>query len=139
MARKRYKPEEIVAKLRQVDVLVSQGQGMTEAIRQIGVSEVTYYRWRQEFGGLKIEQVKRLKELELENSRLRKAVSDLTLDKLILQEASRGNFQAPRVAVPALSRCERSCMSPSVALARRSDSIARHNASSRAVVRTKSV
>src|SRR5947209_6165401 len=61
MARKRYKPEEIVAKLRQVDVLVSQGQGMTEAIRQIGVSEVTYYRWRQEFGGLKIEQVKRLK------------------------------------------------------------------------------
>jgi transposase-like protein len=91
MARKRYKPEEIVAKLRQVDVLVSQGQGMTEAIRQIGVSEVTYYRWRQEFGGLKIEQVKRLKELE-KNSRLRKAVSDLTLDKLILQEASRGNF-----------------------------------------------
>ena len=64
MARKRYKPEEIVAKLRQVDVLVSQGQGMTEAIRQIGVSEVTYYRWRQGFGGLKIEQVKRLKELE---------------------------------------------------------------------------
>ena len=90
MARKRYKPEEIVAKLRQVDVLVSQGQGMTEAIRQIGVSED--YRWRQEFGGLKIEQVKRLKELELENSRLRKAVSDLTLDKLILQEAARGNF-----------------------------------------------
>src|SRR6266481_7910827 len=89
MARKRYKPEEIVAKLRQVDVLVSQGQGMTEAIRQIGVSEVTYYRWRQEFGGLKIEQVKRLKDLELENSRLRKAVSDVTLDKLILQEAAR--------------------------------------------------
>src|SRR5258705_7639327 len=72
MARKRYKPEEIVAKLRQVDVLVSQGQGMTEAIRQIGVSEVTYYRWRQEFGGLKTEQVKRLKELEMENGRLRK-------------------------------------------------------------------
>src|SRR5205807_10637725 len=71
MARKRYKPEEIVAKLRQVDVLVSQGQGMTEAIRQIGVSEVTYYRWRQEFGGLKIEQVKRLKELESLPSRPR--------------------------------------------------------------------
>src|SRR6478752_3311794 len=87
MARKRYKPEEIVAKLRQVDVLVSQGQNMVDAIRQIGVSEVTYYRWRQEFGGLKSEQVKRLKDLELENSRLRKAVSDLTLDKLILQEA----------------------------------------------------
>ena len=86
------KPEEIVAKLRQVDVLVSQGQNMVDAIRQIGVSEVTYYRWRQEFGGLKMEQVKRLKDLELENSRLRKAVSDLTLDKLILQEAARGNF-----------------------------------------------
>ena len=87
-----YKPEEIVAKLRQVDVLVSQGQAMADAIRQIGVSEVTYYRWRQEFGGLKSEQVKRLKDLELENSRLRKVVSDLTLDKLILQEAARGNF-----------------------------------------------
>src|SRR5262245_44083863 len=95
MARKRYKPEEIVAKLRQVDVLVSQGQNMVDAIRQIGVSEVTYYRWRQEFGGLKTEQVKRLKDLELENSRLRKAVSDLTLDKLILQEAARGNFLSP--------------------------------------------
>ena len=66
---------------------------MVDAIRQIGVSEVTYRcRWRQEFGGLKTEQVKRLKDLELENSRLRKAVSDLTLDKLILQEAARGNF-----------------------------------------------
>ena len=92
MARQRYKAEEIVAKLRQVDVLTSQGQIMADAIRQIGVSEVTYYRWRQEFGGLRIEQVKRMKEIELENSRLRKAVSDLTLDKLILQEAARGNF-----------------------------------------------
>jgi putative transposase len=92
MARKRYQAEEIVAKLRQVDVLTSQGQSMADAIRQIGVSEVTYYRWRQEFGGLKIEQIRRLKELELENTRLRKAVSDLTLDKLILQEAARGNF-----------------------------------------------
>src|SRR6266436_364548 len=69
MARKRYKPEEIVAKLRQVDVLVSQGQNIVDAIRQIGVSEVTYYRWRQEFGGLKTEQVKRLKDLELEHHR----------------------------------------------------------------------
>jgi putative transposase len=92
MPRKRYKAEEIVAKLRRVDVLVSQRQVMAHAIRQIGVSEVAYYRWRQEFGGLKIEQVKRLKELELENSRLRKAVSDLTLDKLILQEAAGGGF-----------------------------------------------
>src|SRR6058998_2805497 len=92
MARKRHKPEEIVAKLRQVDVLVSQGHNIADAIRQIGVSEVTYYRWRQEFGGLKTDQVKRLKELETENSRLRKAVSDQTLDKLILQEAARGNY-----------------------------------------------
>jgi len=92
MPRKHHKPEEIVAKLRQVDVLVSQGQNIADAIRRIGVSEVTYYRWRQEFGGLKTEQVKRLKELEMENSRLRKAVSDLTLDKLILQEATRGNY-----------------------------------------------
>ena len=92
MPRKRYKPEEIVAKLRQVDVLVSQGASMADAIRQIGVSEVTFYRWRQEFGGLKTDQVKRLKAMELENSRLRKAISDLTLDKLILTEAAKGNF-----------------------------------------------
>ena len=92
MPRKRYTPEEIVAKLRQVDVLVSQGQNIADAIRQIGMSEVTYYRWRQEYGGLKTEQVKRLKELETENTRLRRVVSDLTLDKLILQEAARGNF-----------------------------------------------
>ena len=92
MPRKRYKPEEIVAKLRQVDVLVSQGQSLADAIRQIGVSEVTHYRWRQEFGGLKTEQIKRLKDLELENGRLRRVVSDLTLDKLILTEAAKGNF-----------------------------------------------
>jgi putative transposase len=72
--------------------LVSQGQNIADAIRAIGVSEVTYYRWRQEYGGLKTEQVKRLKELETENTRLRRAISDLTLDKLILQEAARGNF-----------------------------------------------
>ena len=89
MPKKRYTPEEIVAKLRQVDVVVSQGQNIADAIRQIGVSEVTYYRWRQEYGGLKADQVKRLKQLEQENSRLRRAVSDLTLDKLILQEAAR--------------------------------------------------
>jgi putative transposase len=92
MPRKIHKPEEIVAKLRQVDVLTSQGQSAAEAIRSIGVSEVTYYRWRQEFGGLKTDQVKRLKDLETENTRLRRAVSDLTLDKLILQEAARGNY-----------------------------------------------
>jgi len=92
MARKHHKPEEIVAKLRQVDVLHSQGMTMAEAIRQIGVTEVTFYRWRKEYGGLKTDQLKRLKELQKENERLRKAVSDLTLDKLILAEAARGNF-----------------------------------------------
>jgi putative transposase len=92
MAKKRHKPEEIIAKLRQVDVLASQGTSIADAVRQIGVTEVTYYRWRQEYGGLKLDQVKRLKELELENVRLRRAVSDLTLDKLILKEAARGNF-----------------------------------------------
>ena len=92
MASKRHTPEQIVAKLRQVDVLTSQGTLVADAIRQIGVTEVTYYRWRQEFGGLRSNQVKRLKQLETENQRLRKAVADLTLDKLILAEAARGNF-----------------------------------------------
>jgi transposase-like protein len=92
MPRKRHSAEEIVTKLRQVDVLSSQGRSVAEAIRSIGVTEVTYYRWRSEYGGLKGDQVKRLKELETENSRLRRAVSDLTLDKMILAEAARGNF-----------------------------------------------
>jgi putative transposase len=92
MPKKRHKPEEIVAKLRQVDVLLSQGQNQADAVRSIGVTEVTYYRWRQEYGGLKTDQVKRLKDLETENARLRKAISDLTLDKLILQEAAKGNY-----------------------------------------------
>ena len=92
MPRKRHSAEEIVAKLRQVDVLAAQGRPVAEAIRSIGVTEVTYYRWRNEYGGLKGDQVKRLKELETENARLRRAVSDLTLDKQILQEASRENY-----------------------------------------------
>jgi putative transposase len=91
MPRKRHQPEEIVAKLRQVDVLTSQGQSVADAVRSIGVTEVTYYRWRKEFGGLKTEQVRRLKALETENARLRRAVSDLTLDKIILREAASGN------------------------------------------------
>src|SRR3712207_5487941 len=92
LSRKRHKPEEIVAKQRQVDVLTAQGTPGADAVRSIGVTEVTYYRWRQEYGGLKSDQIKRMKELETENQRLRKAVADLTLDKLILQEAARGNF-----------------------------------------------
>ncbi len=92
MASKRHKPEEVVAKLRQVDVLVSQGQSVAGAIRAIGVTEVTYYRWRREFGGLKADQVKRLRDPEAENARLRRAVAELTLDKQILREAARGNY-----------------------------------------------
>ncbi|MDU0343279.1 IS3 family transposase [Bosea rubneri] len=95
MPKKRHKPEEIVAKLRQVDVLVSQGQSVADAIRSIGVTEVSYYRWRREFGGLKTDQVKRMKELEAENARLRRAVADLTLDKLILKEAAFGKLLSP--------------------------------------------
>ena len=92
MARKRHGAEEIVTKLRQVDVLMAQGRPVADAVRAIGVTEVTYYRWRNEYGGLKGDQVKRLKELEAENTRLRRAIADLTLDKLILQEAARGNL-----------------------------------------------
>ena len=92
VVRKHHKPEEIVAKLRQVEVLVGQGKPVAEAIRAISVTEPTYYRWRAEYGGLKLDQVRRLKQLEQENGRLRRAISDLTLEKLILKEAASGNF-----------------------------------------------
>ncbi len=93
MGRKRtHTPEEIVAKLRQVEVLTAQGKAVAEAARSIGVTEQTFYRWRAEFGGLKLDQVKRLKQLEAENARLRRAVPDLTLEKVILKEAASGNF-----------------------------------------------
>ena len=92
MPKKYHKPEEIVSKLRQVDVLTSQGSTVADAIRQIGVMDVNCYRWRKEYGDLKTDQMRRIKELEKENRQLRRAVSDLTLDKLILQEASRGNY-----------------------------------------------
>ena len=90
--RKRHNPEEIVAKLRQVEVLTGQGTPVADAIRTIGVTETTYYRWRQKLGGLKLDQVRRLKALEAENTRLRKAVAELTLEKLILKEAASGNW-----------------------------------------------
>ena len=92
MSKKRFRPEEIITKLREADILISQGRTVAEAIKSLGVSDVTYYRWRQEYSGMSMSQAKRLKELEQENVRLRKAVSDLTLDKLILQEAARRNF-----------------------------------------------
>lgn len=89
---KRAKPEEIIAKLREVEVRLSRGETTCQAVRAIGVTEQTYYRWRREYGGMGVDQARRLKELEKENLRLRKAVSDLTLDKLILAEAAKGNF-----------------------------------------------
>ena len=92
MAKKSYRPEEIVTKLREVEVLQSEGMAAADAIRQIGVSEVTYYRWRKDYRGMASHQLKRLKEVEKENQRLCKAVSDLTLDKLILKEAISGKY-----------------------------------------------
>ena len=92
MTNKRPQPEEIITKLRQVEVLMGQGMARLDATRQIGVVEQTYYRWRKQYGGMGVDQLKELKRLQKENDRLRKAVSDLTLDKLILKEAARGNF-----------------------------------------------
>jgi transposase-like protein len=92
MPKKRYRPEEIISKLREADVLISQGKKVGDVIKILGITDVTYYAWRQEYGGMSVSQAKRLKELEKENERLRKAVSDLMLDKMILKEAARGNF-----------------------------------------------
>ena len=92
MPKKTYRPAEIIAKLRQAEVLIGQGKKMPEVVKALGVHEVTCYRWRREYGGLDVSQAKRLKELERENAHLRRAVSDLDLDKVILQEAVRGNL-----------------------------------------------
>jgi putative transposase len=92
MPSKRYRTEEIISKLREADVLLSQGATLAEVVKALEVSEVTYYRWRKEYGGMKVSQAKRLKELGKENARLRKAVADLTLDELILAEAAKGNY-----------------------------------------------
>ena len=94
MSKKFFKPEQIINKLREAEVLISQGAAVGEASRKIGVAEQTYYRWRREYGGMRIEQAKRLKELEKENSRLKRLVADLSLDNAILKEASRGNAGA---------------------------------------------
>ena len=92
MPRKRYTPEQVINKLREAEVAISGGSTVAEASRQIGVTEQTFYRWRNEYGGLRIDQVKRLKQLELENTRLKRSVADLTLDNQILREVSEGNF-----------------------------------------------
>ena len=91
MPRKRYTPEQIISKLREAEVLLSQGQTVTQASKQLSVSEQTYYRWRKEYGGMRTSQVRRLKDLEKENARLKKLVADLSLDKAILKEALSGN------------------------------------------------
>ncbi len=92
MVRKGHTPEQIINKLREAEVLISQGATAGEASRKIGLTEQTYYRWRKEYGGMRIEQAKRLKDVEKENTRLKKLVADLSLDNAILKEAARGNF-----------------------------------------------
>jgi transposase-like protein len=92
MPSKRHTPEQIITKLREAEVLVSQGATIPVAAKQIGVTEQTFYRWRTEYGGMRVDQAKRLKELEVENARLKKLVADLSLDKAILKEAASGNF-----------------------------------------------
>ena len=92
MARKAFKPEQIIGKLREAEVLLSQGSTVGEASRKLGVTEQTYYRWRREYGGMKVEQARRLKELEKENTQLKRLVADISLDNAILKEAARGNF-----------------------------------------------
>jgi transposase-like protein len=92
MVRKTYTPEQIINKLREAEIHINQGTSISEASRKIGVTEQTYYRWRKEYGGLRIEQAKRLKSLEKENARLKKLVADLSLDNAILKEATEGNF-----------------------------------------------
>ena len=92
MARKRYSPEIIIRKLREAEVLQGQGKTVAEVVRQLGITEQTFYRWRKEYGGLRVDQAKRLKDLEAENARLRRAVADLTVDKQILKEAVEGKY-----------------------------------------------
>lgn len=92
MGRKIYSPEQIIRKLREAEVLVSQGNTIAQASRRLGITEQTYYRWRKQYGGMQISQAKRLKELEKENARLKKLVADLSLDNSILKEVSKGNF-----------------------------------------------
>ena len=92
MARRRFTSEQIITMLREAEVLLNQGSTVIEAVRKLGIAEQTYYRWRKEYGGMRIDQAKRLKELELENARLKKLVADLSLDNAILKEANRGNF-----------------------------------------------
>jgi transposase-like protein len=132
MAGNREKPEDIVSKLRLVEVLQGQGATIAEAVREIGVTHQTFYRCRKLYGGMGRSQLARLKELEKENQRLRRAVSDLILNKLILTEAARGNFQALRVVASALTMCGRNSVYQNAAPAARLVSTGPRSASRRA-------
>ena len=92
MPKKRYNAEDIIHKLREADVLIAQGKTVSGTCKQLGITDQTYYRWRKEYGGMKVDQAKRLKELEAENARLKRAVADLTVDKLILKEVAEGKY-----------------------------------------------
>jgi len=105
MPRKAFSPEQIIAKLRQIEVLIGQGQAVAQAVRVADISEQSYYRWRKEYGGLRLEQAKRLKDLEKENQRLKKLVAELSLDKAMLEEVAKGNFQAPNDVARRSARC----------------------------------
>ena len=103
MGAKRYRPEEIISKLREAEILLAHGVGVGEAIRRLGVTQVTYYRWRKEYGGMKLDQAKRLRDLEKENARLKRLLADVELDKAILKEAASGNWWSPPANVASLS------------------------------------
>ena len=113
MARRRHTPEQVINRLRQAEVAIAKGCTVAEASRQIGVKEQTYYRWRAEYGGLRIDQARRLKQLEADNARLKRAVADLTLDNQILKETARGNFRALPVAASMSTMSRRTSISQS--------------------------
>ena len=118
MARKRFTPEQIITMLREAEVLLNQATPVAEVCRKLGISEQTYYRWRKEYGGMRVDQARRLQELEQENARLKKLVADLSLDNAVLKEANRGNFEArPKKAGPS-SMSVTSWESPSGGLVR---------------------
>jgi putative transposase len=129
---KKNKPEEIIGNLREIEIVLAQGASTADACRQIAVSKQTYYRLRKEYGGLKTDQARRMKDLEKENLRLRRGISDLTSDKLILQEAARGNFSAPRRDDAVSIMCDKSLRCPSDGSAGCWASIDRRSARSRA-------
>ena len=111
MPKKRFSVEQIINHLREAEVFLAQGQTIGQVCRHIGISEQSYYRWRREYGGLKVDQARRLKELERENGCLRRAVADLTLEKLVLKEAAEGNWSAPSAAGVVLPMFSRSSVS----------------------------